>query len=103
MLGLALLSIVSIVAAAYQPKTIEDYAGYAGYVSKRFARGDTSDSSGWRDCTEMENDGPTIGMVCEGVRAFKVHGNLVDVNYFCEFRFSKVRGGKFHVENEFCQ
>jgi len=101
---LALLSIYSIVSATYSSKTIENYLAYANLVSRTYSMGDGSDSSGWRVCVEQENTGDHIGLACEGVRPIKIHGGrMVDVNYYCEFRFVKISELKFQVESEACQ
>ncbi len=103
-IALSLFSVGSIVAAAYTTKTVDNYMGYAHFVSRTYAEGDNNSSHGWRDCGEMVNNAQEIGIVCEGVRTIQIHGGkMMDVNYYCEFRFSRVGESKFHVETEVCQ
>jgi|GEM_PF-5990160 len=103
--GLILFSAGSIVAAAYSPHSVENYLAYANVTSRNYAAGDSNDASGWRECTEMVNTPPEVGLVCEGVRTILVHGGkYVDVNYYCEFRFSrKSEFAKYDLEMEVCQ
>ncbi len=104
LVALILFSAGSIFAAAYTPKTVENYFAYANVISRHYAEGDANDASGWRECTEMVNHGPEVGMVCEGVRTILVHnGKRVDVNYYCEFRFNRIDMFKYKVEMEVCQ
>ena len=104
LLGLALLSVGSFVGAAYTSKNVENYMAYANVVSRTYAEGDANDASGWRECMELPNNGLEIGLICEGVRTILVHGGKeVDVNYYCEFRFSKSDPFKYEVEMEVCQ
>ena len=99
-----LFSAGSMVAAAYSPKTVENYMAYANVISRSYAEGDSNDSSGWRDCTEMVNNHLEVGVGCEGVRTILVHGGKrVDVNYYCEFRFTQSESFKFEVEMQICQ
>lgn len=102
--ALSLFSVGSIVAAAYTPKTVENFLTYADAVSRSYAEGDNNSTQGWRECAETVNTPGEIGVICEGVRSIVVHGGkMVDVNYYCEFRFSRVGGTRFHVESESCQ
>jgi hypothetical protein len=104
MFALVLFSAGSIVAAAYTSKTVENYLAYANVISRTYAEGDSNDASGWRECNEAVNTGTEVGLVCEGVRTILVHGGKrVDVNYYCEFRFSKRGSFKYEVEMEVCQ
>ncbi|HMN69976.1 MAG TPA: hypothetical protein PKC28_15650 [Bdellovibrionales bacterium] len=103
-LALAFFSIGSLVAAAYTSRSVTNYLNYANVVSKNHAKGDNGDASGWRDCVEMENDGGNVGVACEGGRGIFVHGGrMVDVNYFCEFRFQRLESQAYRVEMELCQ
>lgn len=105
LIAVALLSIGSMVAAAYTPKTVENFMAYANVVSRTYAEGDSNDDSGWRECVEAESDGGNdVGVTCEGVRAILVHGGkMVDVNYYCEFIFTKLGSFRFKVATEVCQ
>lgn len=101
--ALSLFSVGSIVAAAYTPKTIENYLAYADSASSGYSLGDNNSNQGWRECTETVNTPQEIGVICEGVRSILVHGGkMMDVNYYCEFRFSRVGESRFHVEAEAC-
>jgi hypothetical protein len=102
--ALGVFSIGSIVAAAYTPTTVENYMAYADFRSRGYSAGDNGSSQGWRECAETVNTPQEIGVVCEGVRSILIHGGkMVDVNYYCEFRFSRVGDTRFHVEAENCQ
>lgn len=102
--ALGVFSIGSIVAAAYTPNTVGNYMAYADYKSRGYSAGDNGSSQGWRECGETVNTPQEIGVVCEGVRSIFIHGGkMVDVNYYCEFRFSRVGDARFHVEAQTCQ
>lgn len=102
--ALALFSAGSIVAAAYSPKSVDNYMAYANVVSRNYAEGDFNNPTGWRECNEAENLGNQVGVVCEGIRSILVHGGKrVDVNYYCEFRFIRHDNAKYAVEIEVCQ
>jgi len=104
LLGIALFSAGSFVAAAYSTKNVENYMAYANVVSRTYAQGDSRDSSGWRECMEMAKSKHEVGLVCEGVRTIFVHGGKqVDVNYYCEFRFARKEALSYQVEMEVCQ
>lgn len=104
LLALALFFAGSFVAAAYSSKTVENYFAYANVSSRNFAKGDSNDTGGWRECVEMVNTPQEVGLVCEGLRTILVHGGKrVDVNYYCEFRFSKRDSFKYRIETEVCQ
>ena len=104
LLALSLLSVGSVVAATYSTKSVDHYAAYANVVSRSFSEGETGDSSGWRECVEMVNQGTEVGVICEGLRTITVHGGKsVEVNYYCEFRFSHFENSKYRIELEECQ
>lgn len=104
LMALALFSAGSIVAAAYSPKSVDNYMAYANVVSRGYAEGDFNNAVGWRECNEAENTGTQVGVVCEGIRSILIHGGKrVDVNYYCEFRFLRHDNAKYAVEIEVCQ
>ena len=103
-LAFVTMSLGTLVSAAYSTKNVENHVAYAHSVSHTFAQGDFNDASGWRECVVNQLPGNEEGIVCEGTRslAFQV-GKRIDVNYFCEFRFSKHGQAKYRVESENCQ
>lgn len=103
--GLVLaITVTFLAAAAYERKVINDYMAYANHMARMHSQGDAGDSSGWRECTEMESTPTSVGVACEGVRTMSIYGNQrVDVNYFCEFHFSKTEPGHFTVSYQLCQ
>jgi hypothetical protein len=104
LIAVVLLSIGSIVSATYSTQSVENYKAHAHFISKQYSKGDNGDASGWRDCMEMENTGDQVGLVCEGVRTITTQrGNMVDVNYYCEFRFIKKTNSVYIIETEACQ
>ncbi len=104
-LVLLTLFIVAVVSAtaALKPEVVENPQGYVNAVSKRFAQGDNSDASGWRECAEMESNRQGVGYVCEGTRARFHDGMQIDVNYFCEFHFARIDDRWARVDHELCQ
>ncbi len=102
---LALLALASLVAAAsLRSSKFLNPIGYGNVRSYDFARGDSGDTSGWRNCVEVGGNNVEVGVVCEGLRQIRVHGGrFVDVNYFCEFRFSPTNNTAFNLEYELCQ
>ena len=102
--AILLLSVGSLVSAAYSNKYVENFVDHAHRVSRAYALGDSGDASGWRECQQVENQDDHIGLACEGVRSIQVHGGrMFDVNYFCEFRFRKMAALNYEVELESCQ
>jgi hypothetical protein len=99
-----ILSLGSLVSAAYSTKNVENYVAYAHTVSRAYASGDFNDPSGWRECV-VDDGGPgDIGIVCEGTRSIVYQiGKRIEVNYYCEFRFTKLDSFKYRVESEICQ
>ncbi len=102
--ALVLMSLGSLVSAAYSTKNVENHVAYAHFVSRAYAEGDFNDSSGWRECVVNDREGDEVGIVCEGTRSITYQiGKRIDVNYYCEFRFTKHGTFKYTVESESCQ
>jgi hypothetical protein len=98
------IAFVAVSAASLKPEFTDNIQAFANARSREFAKGDNPRAAGWRECVEMENGPAEIGMVCEGTRAIEIPGGqIVDVNYFCEFRLSRVDQGWFRVEYQLCQ
>ena len=99
-----LLSLGSIVSAAYSTKNVENFVSYAHSVSRAYASGDFNDPSGWRECVVDDRGQSGIGVVCEGTRSIDYQiGKRIEVNYFCEFKFTKLTTFKYTVDTEVCQ
>lgn len=99
-----LLSLGSLVSAAYSTKNVENYVVYSHSVSRAYASGDFNDPSGWRECVVDDRGDAGIGVVCEGTRSIVYQiGKRIEVNYYCEFQFSKLTTFKYTVNSEICQ
>lgn len=105
LLSLTLLAVFSVLAAAaYSRARVVDHMTYANNTSRAFAAGDNGYTSGWRECSEIPDTPPFVGVVCDGRRVMQVHGGqMVDVNYFCEFQFKRVGNSNFRVMYSLCQ
>lgn len=91
-------------ATAYSADQVVQPLLYAEEVSYKFAGGDNEDRSGWSECKEVENFNGLVGMFCEGTRSIEVDdGQLVHVNYFCEFQFEVNEKGRYRVAYALCQ
>ena len=101
---IALAIVGTLTAAAYSRGKVVDHLSYANSVSHSFAAGDNGITSGWRGCSEIEDTPPNIGVVCDGRRVIQTQsGQMVDVNYFCEFQFRKESNDSFRVLYSLCQ
>lgn len=93
-----------IAASAYEDNTLSNYMAFANLSSREYSLGDNQDNSGWRECAEMENTDKMVGVVCEGTRTISVHGGqLVDVNYFCEYHFKRIDSTTVETVFKLCQ
>jgi hypothetical protein len=72
--------------------------------SREFAKGDNGRALGWRECVEIESSPTESAIGCEGTRAIEIPGGqLVDVNYFCEFRYLRLTPTLFQLDYQLCQ
>lgn len=103
MLTLAIAAI-AFSAASLKPEFTDNAFAYANAKSREFAKGDNGQGDGWRECVELESTPQVTGLVCEGTRTITMqNGSLVDVNYFCEFRFQPTDSNYFRLEYSLCQ
>lgn len=103
MLTLAIAGI-ALSAASLKPEFTDNVYAYANAKSREFAKGDNGQNDGWRECAELESSAKVTGLVCEGTRTIAIHnGTLVDVNYFCEFRFLHLDNSYFRLDYSLCQ
>ena len=98
------VAVIAASAATFKPVFTNDVMLYSNGKSLEFARGDGTVARGWRECEEAENTGSTFGIMCEGTRTIEIPpAQLVDVNYFCEFVFSRRDANSYRVEYQICQ
>ena len=98
------LAVLAVSAATFKPEITDNAYAYANSKSRDFAKGDTAKAVGWRECVELENTLTETGIVCEGTRMIQIHnGQVVDVNYFCEFQFLRIDVNWFRVAHQLCQ
>ncbi len=103
LLGLA-VAVIAVSAATLKPAITDNAYAYANARAREFSKGDSGKVVGWRECVEMENAPEEVGIVCEGTRTIQIQsGQVVDVNYFCEFRFIRVDVNWFRVDHQLCQ
>lgn len=98
------IAVVAVSATTFKPDFTDNAFAYANARSRDFAKGDNPRAMGWRECVEMENTPSSIGIICEGTRGIEIPGGqMVDVNYFCEFQLARLEHGLFRVEYQLCQ
>lgn len=101
---MSVIALIAVSAATLKPDFTDNAYAYANARSREFARGDSGKAHGWRECVEMDSDHLETGVVCEGTRTIQFRdGQMVDVNYFCEFRFIRDGVNLFRVDHQLCQ
>lgn len=99
-----IISVVAVSAATLKSNTTDNAFALSNAKSHEFAKGDSGRALGWRECVEIEASPTDSGIVCEGTRTIKIPGGqLVEVNYFCEFRYVRVASGWFRLDYQLCQ
>lgn len=98
------IAVIAVSAATFKPEMTDNGLAFANAHSREYAKGDNGKSNGWRECAELENTTKEVGEVCEGTRTITLpNGQLVDVNYFCEFRFLRVDATWLKLDYSLCQ